>query len=152
MQRLMRRCVEEARTQGYHLSWLGGQRQRYAYFGYERCGTAIQFNLNKSNIAHTTGTLSHIHFEAIAQHQGDRLQRAFALHAAQAVHTQRPEAELYAHLTCWNSQPHAALVGNEMVGYLIVRPGGAIGELLATGTPEDIQNDRRVIDAYLGAH
>ena len=28
----------------------------------------------------------------------------------------------------------------------------AHGELLATGTPEDIQNDRRVIDAYLGAH
>ena len=28
----------------------------------------------------------------------------------------------------------------------------AHGELLAHGTPDDIQNDQRVIDAYLGAH
>ena len=28
----------------------------------------------------------------------------------------------------------------------------AHGELLAHGKPSDIQNDQRVIDAYLGAH
>lgn len=28
----------------------------------------------------------------------------------------------------------------------------AHGEMLATGTPEELQNDQRVIDAYLGAH
>ena len=28
----------------------------------------------------------------------------------------------------------------------------AHGELLAEGTPRQVQNDRRVIDAYLGAH
>jgi ABC-type branched-subunit amino acid transport system ATPase component len=28
----------------------------------------------------------------------------------------------------------------------------AHGELLAHGSPEQIQNDQRVIDAYLGAH
>jgi branched-chain amino acid transport system ATP-binding protein len=26
------------------------------------------------------------------------------------------------------------------------------GELLAEGTPDDIRDDRRVLDAYLGAH
>ena len=28
----------------------------------------------------------------------------------------------------------------------------AHGELLAAGSPDEVQNDQRVIDAYLGAH
>ncbi len=38
---LMRHCVERMKAEGFHLSWLGGQRQRYGYFGYEKCGQAV---------------------------------------------------------------------------------------------------------------
>lgn len=82
MQKLMRHCVEEARSQGYHLSWLGGQRQRYAYFGYENCGVAVRLELKKKNVAHTFETPSNIRFEVIGADQSDRLQRAFELHGA----------------------------------------------------------------------
>ena len=141
MQKLMHHCVEEARTQGYDLSWLGGQRQRYAYFGYEKCGAPIRFHLNKTNIRHTSEhaaglrfadlRFADLRFEVIHEHQGDRLRRAFELHSAQAIRAQRPEGELYHHLISWNSQPHAALIADQMVGYILIRPGGAISELVA---------------------
>ena len=41
MQQLMDHCVQAAPAEGFHLSWLGGQRQRYGYFGYEKCGVLL---------------------------------------------------------------------------------------------------------------
>ncbi len=131
MKLLMPHCVQEARTQGYHLSWLGGQRQRYAYFGYETCGVGIQFNLNRNNIRHTFDTPSQIRFEVIQQQDSDRLQQACDLHTAQPIHVQRPEADVYHYLSCWSFLPYAALEAGHMVGYLIAGSDPTINELVA---------------------
>jgi predicted N-acetyltransferase YhbS len=131
MQKLMPHCLNEARSQGYHLSWLGGQRQRYAYFGYETCGTAIQFTLNRRNIRHTAGPDFPIRFEVIEREDGDRLQRVCELHSAQAVRAQRSESELYPLLISWGARPHAALLHGDMVGYVVIDPNGTLDELVA---------------------
>ncbi len=131
MQKLMPHCVNEARSQGYHLSWLGGQRQRYAYFGYETCGTAIRFALSGNNIRHTPGPDSTIRFEIIEEEDGDRLQRVSALHSAQATRAQRSESDLYSLLISWGASPYAALIADDMVGYLLIGPNGTVSELVA---------------------
>ena len=41
MQTLLEHCVAEAQAEGHDLSFLGGQRQRYRYFGYERAGVEL---------------------------------------------------------------------------------------------------------------
>ena len=139
MQQLMGHCVEAARDQGYHVSWLGGQRQRYAYFGYERCGVAMRYRLTRKNCTHTSSTGADIRFEAIRKTQSDRLRRARELHDARAVRVRRPESEFYDHLISWNSHPYAALDADEMVGYVLARPGNELGELVASDDDTALQ-------------
>ena len=52
MRQLMHHLVQRMRDEGKHLSWLGGQRQRYAYFGYEDCGVSHTYTLSKTNLRH----------------------------------------------------------------------------------------------------
>ena len=55
MRQLMHHCVARMHDECKHLSWLGGQRQRYAYFGYEKCGIGHSFTVSKTNLRHAYG-------------------------------------------------------------------------------------------------
>jgi len=50
MSRLMRHIVQIMPGLGFDLSWLGGYRQRYAQFGYEKAGLLQQFFVTPANI------------------------------------------------------------------------------------------------------
>lgn len=55
MRQLMIHAAQRAIDDGYDLSYLGGQRQRYAYFGWESAGVLLDFHLTRDNIRHTLG-------------------------------------------------------------------------------------------------
>jgi hypothetical protein len=133
MQRLMQHCVGQMREQGYHLSWLGGQRQRYGYFGYEKCGVSLSFSLNKSNLKHCFSGEPRLRFAPLGPQEGERLARAKALHDAQAVHALRPLEDFPYHCLSWHHRPFAALdEGGRMAGYLVASgKGDYIAELVA---------------------
>lgn len=78
-QGLMRRLVAHLRSRivecGYPVSYLGGQRQRYRYWGWERCGTVYQFSISPANIKHepeSLGPRSHV----ISEMSADELSQA----------------------------------------------------------------------------
>ena len=50
VQQLMDHIIARMKAEGYHLSVLGGIRQRYAYYGYEKCGVATSYAINRSNV------------------------------------------------------------------------------------------------------
>ncbi len=52
MKALMRMALTDAEAQGYDLLALGGRRQRYAYFGFEKGGQRLTFSLNSDNVRH----------------------------------------------------------------------------------------------------
>ena len=133
MRALMEHCVARMKEQDFHLSWLGGQRQRYLYFGYEKCGSGCHFNLNKANLRHSFIGRPSLRFEPLEETQSERLRRAVALHDDQPAHAVRAAADFYKYLVCWYHRPWAAIDGKgAMVGYLVAGDSGdQVMELVA---------------------
>ena len=129
---LMRHCVERMKAEGFHLSWLGGQRQRYGYFGYEKCGQTVSFDLGRANLRHACPETAGLRFEALEPGHSERLQQAWRMHRAQQVHCLRRLPWFHRYLRAWYNRPHAALDGSgEMVGYLVAGgEGGQVVELV----------------------
>ncbi len=131
MRTLMNYSVKQMRERGYELSWLGGQRQRYQYFGYEKCGNSYHFTLNRSNLRHSFSAPASIRFEPLAEDQAERLERAIALHDAQPAHAARAPGDFARYLVSWYHRPWAAVNSDgEMVGYLVAdKSGDQVAEL-----------------------
>jgi len=133
MKRLMQHCVAQMKAQGYHLSWLGGQRQRYLYYGYEKCGVGVSMSLSRSNLKHCFAGEPSLRFEPLDAGDQTRLDRARQLHDAQPSRARRVHADFHLYLLSWHHRPHVALDSSgRMVGYLVANAkGDALPELVA---------------------
>ena len=55
MKLAMNQAIDDMVKDGVVLSTLGGRRQRYQYFGYDKAGPAYHFSISRDNIRHTYG-------------------------------------------------------------------------------------------------
>ena len=55
MKQAMNQAIADMVKDGIVLSTLGGRRQRYQYFGYDKAGPAYHFSISRDNIRHTYG-------------------------------------------------------------------------------------------------
>jgi GNAT superfamily N-acetyltransferase len=135
MRLLMNRCVEEMREEGYDLSCLGGMRQRYRHFGYEKAGMQLVFSVGKSCFSRIgeAGTESGIRFEPMLSSDAQRILKAKELHDAGPVRFLRAPEEFHPHLASWYMQPWAAIrADGSMAGYLAAnRKQDGISEIFA---------------------
>ena len=141
MGQLMRHCVEAMREEGYPLSWLGGQRQRYGYYGYEKCGINYQLSLAPINVRHVFGDGDlGIEFRPLERQDRTHLQGGIGLHDAQPIRGVRPRKRFYNMLLSWYHKPHIAISpDSRMIGYVVANGNGdRITEILAVneGEPE----------------
>jgi|APSaa5957512622_1039677.scaffolds.fasta_scaffold19916_3 predicted N-acetyltransferase YhbS len=153
MKVLMNHCVEKMQTEGYHLSWLGGQRQRYGYFGFEKCGQQLSVSLTAANVRHVFGDKQPLRFEPIENHDMVRIGAARQLHDAQLVHCSRGRTDEFPRfLASWYHRPHAALdAAGTMVGYLVAdEEGSNVLELLACDTATAVDIARSWVQAHDG--
>jgi GNAT superfamily N-acetyltransferase len=141
MKQLMQHCVAQMKAEGYHLSWLGGQRQRYLYYGYEKCGLGASMSLSRANLKHCFSTESSLRFEPLAAEDQTYLDRARELHDTQPSRARRVPADFHLHCLSWHHRPHAAIdAGGRMVGYLVANAkGDAVAELVA-------ENDQMAVE------
>jgi predicted N-acetyltransferase YhbS len=157
MRALMEIALEDMRREQVVFSCLGGQRQRYEYFGYVPTGVRVRFFCRRANVRHALsktpapkaegGELSLWRLEA-----GDRelLDRIFAFHQAKSARIERPREKFFDILSSWNFRVYAVLEEGNFFGYLIGDSSGEdIREINLTDSSRMAARLPELIGAYL---
>lgn len=120
MKALMNAWIEEMR-ETCDLSVLGGQRQRYEYFGYTHGGQQMVYTVNSSNIRHALRGVdaSPFSFRPLEE-TPEAVELALSLHNARIARVER-SADLFSDiLRTFGEQPLAVCKNEKPVGYLLL--------------------------------
>ena len=117
MKKLMQMAIDDAKERGIHIMLLGGQRQRYGYFGFENVGQAMSFMISEDNIRHCFSDLdtSCITFKPMTDAE---VSEAKALYEKSEVHTIRSREEFLNIMHTWNRECNVILKNGEFAGYI----------------------------------
>ena len=137
------------REQGYPLSFLGGQRQRYRYFGWERCGTTRTARISKTCLRHQFREAPPVSLavEAVDADFADA-EALKAIYDAQPHRCDRDVDRFGAFLVQWGNHPFVARdEDGRLVGYAIFsRDEKTIFELVATDTERTFHLLRALVE------
>ena len=136
MTTLMQEAVSRCLAAGYDLAVLGGQRQRYAPFGFEPTGADRVFRLTAANFRHCFGKTPNDVTVRPVTATDPVLREIKALHDAQPFCAKRDDERFYDILLSWNEVPYAAFRGDALIGYYL-RKGSEIREPVLRD-PEDL--------------
>ncbi len=134
MKDLMEMAVEIMKADDYDYAILGGQRQRYGYFGFESAGNCLQFSFNKSNIKHLAGkdAKSTLTARELTEADTDIIKQIKAINEASAAYTVRSEDATIDILKSWRGTVYGAFEGEEFKGYFCAEKyHGSLHELRA---------------------
>jgi predicted acetyltransferase len=131
MTNLMNFAVDKIKSDGYDLAGLGGNRERYKHFGFERCGTKICFALNKNNFKHNSIANEGLTFELVEKPDPETIRELNRLYKKQPLHINRSDEKFFDICKTWNHKLHIARKENEIVGYIVPSGNKALTELVA---------------------
>jgi predicted N-acetyltransferase YhbS len=129
MKTLVNMALEDMRQDNMVFSCLGGQRQRYEYFGYTPLGSYLAFDCNKHNTDHTLGRdfVSSLSLKLLTERDDALLDAVYQLHEAKPCRATRQRDRFFALLSSWRANVYA-VSGSASLGYLIQR-GNEITEI-----------------------
>jgi predicted acetyltransferase len=128
MKTLMNMALEDMKKDGMAFSCLGGQRQRYEYFGYTPAGSSYNFECTATNIRHTLGRefKTSLSVKQIGPGDTDLLDQIRRMHESKPAYILREKDRFFHILSSWESPVFAIMEGPEqrVTGYLLCRPNG----------------------------
>ncbi len=125
MQLLLKTVREWMQEQDYAFAVLGGQRQRYAYWGYEPSGIRFKARISQPNVKHalgeemTGGIEKQLTLEPMKEGTAEA-DRSWELYNAQEVRFLRARETFAAHLAANRHQPYVLYQNGMYAGYLSV--------------------------------
>ena len=118
---LMERSVEDMRRRGVALSYLGGQRQRYGYFGYENAGTCYNFGFSLRSHKHALqGVESGLTMEKLSPDDAEAIRFIDGIYAKAPVISRRAPEAYYDILCSWEDIPYLVKEDGKPVGYAVM--------------------------------
>ncbi len=129
MKALMTRVTADLKAQGTAFACLGGQRQRYEYYGFTPTGVQTAFHLTAANLRHRYGSAGDwVTFWPLESPEDPLVREAFSLYEAQPVAGARTPETFCAVCRTWNMQPLAVQIDGAFAGYVCAR-GETVQEL-----------------------
>ena len=121
MKSLMSSAMDDMKRDGVAFSVLSGQRQRYEYFGFEPCGTKLNFTITAANIRHhfKGSNTDNFTFVPMANDDKDCIHKALKLQQRQSFFVVRQPLEFYDTCCSWKSSPYIILENGKFAGYLV---------------------------------
>ena len=134
---LMNMALEKMIAEGYDYSLLGGQRQRYEYFGYVPAGSGINFTINKGNISRIRNgnTETDFTYKILEETNTDAIAKVKALYEKMPFYAERKEEEMIDILCSWGCKPYVVYCGGEFKGYFVMKKS-YLAEVKAVNTED----------------
>ncbi len=151
MKMTMEAALDDMVRDGIVLSALGGRRQRYQYFSYDKCGPCHTFVVTADNLRHTYGTLD---APAVARRVTDGsdavLSAVKVLSDAAPVAPNRALSDFFDIACTWHAELWVVTDAQDdtLLGYAIVEPNGFVTEV-RTADPADFMALIRTLFATL---
>ena len=136
MKELMQLALADLDAKGCAYAFLGGQRQRYEYFGFEPAGIQLEFAVNKSNIKHCLSGIEQTGLTLVPLTEDIYLDQAYEIYEVQPYRMKRTRQDWYDTLCSWSSNPYGILQEGKVIGYFVLRPDGMVTELQCSRNAE----------------
>ena len=118
---LMNASVADMKKRGVALSYLGGQRQRYGYFGYENAGTCCNFHFSAQSFRHSLhGIKSGLTMEKLREDDAQAVSLIDAIYTKAPVISRRAPAAYFDILCSWRDAPFLVKEDGRTVGYAVL--------------------------------
>lgn len=148
MSKMMSHIKQVIRDQGYPLSFLRGQRQRYRHFGWEQCGSSLKIDISSASIKHRFSRMPPVSIELEPTDENTpALPDIKAMHDRQARRADR-SAERFATFLCqWGN--HSVIARNQdrkVMGYAVLnRDQTEVFELLGIDSDTTLEILRALV-------
>lgn len=130
MNMAMDSAMRDMINDGVVISTLGGRRQRYLYFGYDKAGPMYQFAISRPNIRHVfRGAQAPFTVREITDACDPIIDSIIALNEKQPFTPVRKREEYLNIAKSWRARLFAVEDGERFVGYLIINRGNTVTEI-----------------------
>lgn len=135
MQTLMEELFSQEEVKAADLLSLGGQRQRYEYFGFTPGGVVCRYDVIRANVRHGLAKESELELMPFSEKYAAE---ACRLMATQPIYAQR-EPDLFEQtLRSWNGEPYVFLRDGVFCGYCVL-VGSKVSEVVLKD-PQDMKS------------